>query len=124
MSVPHRPLAWVQFRAFLRVHAVFAGCLLIPGAFASKGNDASDAPFQVPLAWEYSPPLIEPEHRISNPNHAQKDPSLVFYNGKWHVFMTVKLPGRSAIEYCSFEKWEKANASERTLIKVSDSDYY
>lgn len=38
--------------------------------------------------------------------------------------MTVKLPGRSAIEYCSFEQWEEANESERTILKISESDYY
>jgi hypothetical protein len=38
--------------------------------------------------------------------------------------MTVKLPGRSAIEYCSFEKWEDANGAERTILKISESDYY
>ena len=44
--------------------------------------------------------------------------------GRWHVFMTVKLPGRSAIEYCSFRKWEEADGSPRTILKVSHSDYY
>jgi len=80
--------------------------------------------FQAPRLWEYSAPLIAPEVRDSNPSQAQKDPSVVFYGGKWHVFMTVKLPGRSAVEYCSFSTWEAANASPRTLLKVSDSNYY
>jgi hypothetical protein len=48
----------------------------------------------------------------------------VFYGGKWHVFMTVKLPKKSAIEYCSFERWEDADRSPRTILQVSDSDYY
>jgi len=51
--------------------------------------------------------------KISNgASRAQKDPTVVFYGGKWHVFVTVKLPGRSAIEYCSFKKWEEANRSQ------------
>ncbi|MDT8301932.1 MAG: non-reducing end alpha-L-arabinofuranosidase family hydrolase [Sedimentisphaerales bacterium] len=80
--------------------------------------------FKVPGLWEYTAPLIAPENRESNPSRAQKDPTVVFYRGKWHVFMTVKLPGRSAIEYCSFKKWEDADRSERTILKVSNSDYY
>lgn len=48
----------------------------------------------------------------------------MFHDGKWHVFMTVKLPNRSAIEYCAFEKWEDAQDSERTLLAVSGSDYF
>jgi hypothetical protein len=49
---------------------------------------------------------------------------VVFHAGKWHVFMTVKLPGASAIEYCSFPDWGQADAAPRTILKVSDSDYY
>ena len=80
--------------------------------------------FRAPSQWEYSSPLIAPENRSSNRSHAQKDPTVVFHDGKWHVFMTVKLPGRSAIEHCSFTKWEEADASPRTILEVSDSDYY
>lgn len=74
--------------------------------------------------WEYTAPLIALEKRERDPSHAQKDPTLVFHKGKWHVFMTVKLPGRSAIEYCSFQKWEDADRSPRTILAVSDSGYY
>ena len=80
--------------------------------------------FQLPAMWEYTRPLIAPEKRELDASHAQKDPTVVFHDGKWHVFMTVKLSGRSAIEYCSFVDWERANASQRTILKISDSDYY
>ena len=79
---------------------------------------------KLPKSWTYSHPLISPEKRKSNPSRAQKDPTIVRYQGRWHVFMTVKLPGRSAIEYCSFDKWENANKSKRTILEVSDSDYF
>lgn len=79
---------------------------------------------KLPDLWEYSAPLIEPEKRDVEPSHAQKDPTVVRHAGKWHVFMTVKLPDRSAIEYCSFEEWGDANASKRTLLKISESDYF
>lgn len=79
---------------------------------------------EVPKAWEYSAPLIWPEVREHNPSHAQKDPTVVFHDGKWHVFMTVKLPAQSAIEYCSFDDWKVAQAAPRTILRVSESDYY
>jgi hypothetical protein len=79
---------------------------------------------RLPRLWEYSRPLIAPENRLHDRSRAQKDPTLVFQDGKWHVFMTVKLPGRSAIEYCSFADWQQANESKRTILKVSESDYY
>lgn len=80
--------------------------------------------FHTPKMWQYGDPLIAPEQRKNNPSRAQKDPTVVRYSGQWHVFMTVKLPGRSAIEYCSFANWKDAHQSERTILKVSNSDYY
>ena len=94
--------------------------LLLPTAARQSGAAAPPdrlastsefAPFRVPAMWEYSRPLIAPERRDRDPSRAQKDPSVVFHGGKWHVFMTVKLPGRSAIEYCSFDQWENADRS-------------
>jgi hypothetical protein len=96
---------------------VLLTCGLGPGS-------SEAAAFEIPHMWEYNPPLIAPEARDSNPSRAQKDPSVVFYDGKWHVFMTVKLQGKSAIEYCSFEEWEEADRSKRTILEVSMSDYY
>lgn len=94
----------------------------VVGLHARAGDPAPA--FEVPRRWEYSAPLIAPQARTNHPSRAQKDPSVVFYGGQWHVFMTVKLTGRSAIEHCSFERWEDADASSRTILPVSDSDYY
>ena len=87
-------------------------------------REAQASAFQVPALWEYSAPLIAPEQRETEPSRAQKDPTVVFYGGKWHVFMTAKLPGRSVIEYCSFESWDQADRAHRTILRISDSDYY
>lgn len=95
-----------------------------PPAEPLSKNRTEPAAFRVPAMWDYSAPLIAPEKRAKDRSRAQKDPTVVFHGGKWHVFMTVKLPGRSAIEYCSFERWEDADRSRRTILRVSDSDYY
>jgi hypothetical protein len=98
---------------------------LVVGMIAVWGIGAARAvEFSVPAEWEYSRPLIEPEDRAENRSHAQKDPTVVFYGGRWHVFMTAKLEGRSVIEYCSFENWDRANEAKRTILEVSDSNYY
>lgn len=78
----------------------------------------------LPEQWEYSALLITPEKRDVDRSRAQKDPTVVYYQDRWHVFMTVKLPGRSAIEHCSFQDWSEADQSHRTILQVSDSDYY
>ena len=79
---------------------------------------------QLPRVWEMSPPLIQSEDRAEDRSRAQKDPTVVYVGDRWHVFMTVKLPGRSAIEYCSFTDWNLAQQSPRILLKISDSDYF
>lgn len=105
---------------------IFMGtaALASPPAELRTGAEPEPVAVPIPAMWECSAPLIAPEKRDLDPSRAQKDPTVVFHGGKWHVFMTVKLPGRSAIEYCSFENWEDADKSRRTIVKVSDSDYY
>ncbi len=108
--------------------SVGAGLILAQNAASPLSKPAaapaSGPAFTVPAMWEYTAPLISPEKRDKEPSVAQKDPTIVFHEGKWHVFMTVKLPGRSAIEYCSFDKWENADKSPRTILTVSDSKYF
>jgi hypothetical protein len=118
-------------RPLVLLAVIFCGVPFVPApalgqedALARTASARPSSPFVGPVMWEYSAPLIAPELRTNNPSRAQKDPSVVFYDGHWHVFMTVKLPGKSAIEYCSFRKWEDADASRRTILQVSDSDYY
>jgi hypothetical protein len=95
----------------------------LAGGQPSAAKTASVA-ISVPTIWEYGAPLIAPEPRDTDRSAAQKDPTVVFYRGRWHVFMTVKLPGKSAIEYCSFTSWEQADGSPRALLRVSDSSYF
>jgi hypothetical protein len=109
---------------------VVTGVLVLLGLLSAQEKPMATGPapgaaaFKVPILWEYTAPLISPEKREKDPSAAQKDPSIVFHNGTWHVFMTVKLAGRTAIEYCSFARWEDADQAPRTVLKLSDSKYY
>lgn len=44
---------------------------------------------RLPAMWQYSAPLITPEKRADEPSRAQKDPTLVNYQGVWHVFLSL-----------------------------------
>jgi hypothetical protein len=103
--------------------AALAACAAAESLLHPAGA-AETPPIRVPKMWEYTAPLITPEKRDARPSHAQKDPTVVFHGGRWHVFMTVKLPKSSVIEYCSFEKWEDADRAPRTLLKVADTAYF
>lgn len=105
----------------IQLISFIVGFLMGVGWLLAAGQPAA---FRPPASWQYSAPLISPEKREKDPSHAQKDPTVVFHEGQWHVFMTVKLPDRSAIEHCSFARWEDADRAPRTILPVSSSRYY
>ena len=70
------------------------------------------------FSWELSPPFITPENtRAVDPERAVKDPSVVYDDGKWHVFMSYKSQGHTGMEYVGFDKWENADKSPRTILR-------
>ena len=111
--MPFRRLANSLARSSLLVAANLACLVCTPDTSHAQHNRAA---IRLPDRWEYSAPLIAPENRTVEPSHAQKDPTLVFHEGRWHVFMTVKLPGRSAIEYCSFQDWAVCREPRRLRL--------
>ncbi|MGC8742861.1 MAG: non-reducing end alpha-L-arabinofuranosidase family hydrolase [Verrucomicrobiia bacterium] len=71
--------------------------------------------------WKISPPLLSPAVRTNDPCYSVKDPSVVYYNGRWHLFCTIRSKIRThQIEYVSFEKWEQANKAPRTILQLTD----
>jgi len=109
--------------AILFLSAVTGSSAAEPSA-KERAAAASPAGLRLPAMWEYSRPLITPQPRKTEASHAQKDPTVVFYKDRWHVFMTVKLADRSIIEHCSFKDWSRADRAPRTLLRVSGSKYY
>jgi len=81
-------------------------------------------PLALPTAWQYTAPLVRPEDRAELRSHAQKDPTVVFHEGRWHLFMTIKCADRTVTEYCSFARWEEADRAPRTVLPLADSKYY
>ncbi|MCS7254029.1 MAG: non-reducing end alpha-L-arabinofuranosidase family hydrolase [Armatimonadota bacterium] len=71
--------------------------------------------------WICSPPLISPMQRPDDFFYSVKDPSIVFYNGRWHLFCTVRGKKRShQIEYISFTDFENAANAERHMLRITD----
>ena len=62
-----------------------------------------------PLSWTSSRTVIIPAPDATHPIVGVKDPSVVYANGKWHVFATTAdTAGRWSMEYLNFRKWEEA----------------
>jgi len=75
----------------------------------SLGESCALAPS---VQWTGTAPLIAP---ISDPTHdllAVKDPSVVYFNGRWHVYAsTVSTAGAYNIAYTSFVDWSDLSSA-------------
>jgi hypothetical protein len=73
------------------------------------------------FSWITGPPLVSPADRPNDPCDSIKDPTIVRYNGRWHLFCTIRSKVRThQIEYLSFADWKDANAAERRILTVTD----
>lgn len=71
--------------------------------------------------WKIGEPVVAPVERPDDPCHSIKDPSVVFYQGQWHLFCSIRSQKRShQIEYLSFTDWKDANAAQRHVLKMHD----
>lgn len=88
------------------------------------GEMASASPpplLSPPYRWTVSPPLLGPAARPEDPCHALKDPTLVFHQGKWHLFATIRSKKRThQIEYISFKSWENLAHPSRQVLSLTD----
>jgi hypothetical protein len=100
--------------------------LLLASFLARSAAAADDAGANNPVAtgdfrWASSPPLVAPAERPADPCYSVKDPTVVFHDGRWHLFCTIRSAKRShQIEYLSFADWKDANSAKRHVLTISD----
>ena len=82
---------------------------------------AADSPLATgEFLWNSTQPVVSPVKRNDH-CYSVKDPSIVRYNGRWHLFCTIRSEKRShQIEYLSFDDWPNANAAPRHLLTVTN----
>ena len=102
--------------------------VLAAGACAQVGPDSREHAVARLLAgrfeWTVSPPLVMPPNRPDDVYYAIKDPSIVRYQGRWHLFCTIRGRNRShQIEYLAFDDWQRADTSSRHMLKMHDGYY-
>ena len=90
-------------------------------------NGATDPPAEVNdlvaghFRWTVGSPLVSPANRPDDPCHAIKDPSIVFYENRWHLFATIRCQQRThQIEHLSFTGWKDADKAERQVLRICD----
>jgi hypothetical protein len=108
--------------------AAFVGIALLLGAgaaFAAAGagdGKAMESILAGRFRWRVSGPLVAPIERPDDPCFSVKDPTVVFSEGRWHLFCSIRSEKRThQIEYLSFENWEQANAAPRHILRNHDT---
>jgi len=96
------------------VSVVPAACAVGQAASAVTGeNDLSAGRFR----WVASSPVLEPREVAGEKWLSVKDPSVVRYKGKWHLFCTVRGTVRShAVIYVTFADWNQAAKAEQRVL--------
>lgn len=74
--------------------------------------------------WVAGAPVLAAARRPADPCFAVKDPSIVRFNERWHLFATIRGDKRARqIEYLSFDDWHNAAKAPRHVLTLSDKDF-
>ena len=92
-----------------------------PAVTETAPADASKLPLDMPLKWTSSGALVKP---VSDETHtivSVKDPTVVRYDGKWHIYATAYSTSARTwtMVYLNFEDWENAPNAKLTYIDVN-----
>lgn len=97
-----------------------AGLGLFPRP-ASAQTAARDHPLPSTFRWNMGPALVSPRHVAGIDCYSVKDPSVVRYEDRWHLFCTIRGRQRShAVVYLSFDDWQQADRAQRHLLPMHD----
>ncbi|MCZ0985026.1 non-reducing end alpha-L-arabinofuranosidase family hydrolase [Streptomyces diastatochromogenes] len=88
---------------------------------ALGGTAAATAPAALPsgFGWSSSGPLISPKPDSTHTIAGIKDPSVVHYKGKWHVFASVASSSGYNLVYLSFGDWSQAGSATHHYLDRS-----
>ncbi|MCX7007928.1 MAG: non-reducing end alpha-L-arabinofuranosidase family hydrolase [Kiritimatiellaeota bacterium] len=78
---------------------------------------AEDALLTGRFHWEASAPLLAAAPATDR-SCAIKDPSVVFFGERWHLFATIKQERATIMEQLSFADWKHADAAPRHVINL------
>ncbi|MHC4704267.1 MAG: non-reducing end alpha-L-arabinofuranosidase family hydrolase [Planctomycetota bacterium] len=103
---------------------VLMGLALPTLAGARAQQNGAAGPLPTEFSWVLNSPVLTPAHPPDDERFSVKDPTIVEFDGDWHLFYTVRSKKRShQIEYVTFEQWEDANTVERHVLNLSDGYY-
>lgn len=100
----------------LTARSPFVAALLLIAACCGTSR-AEPAELPASFAWKTTGPLITARPVDGDEKYSIKDPSIVFEEGRWHLFATVRGKSRShATIYVSFKDWADAEKAEWRVL--------
>jgi len=96
----------------------------VPAVNPAEGSP-SESPFiDGRFVWTVSEPLVKPARRPNDSYYSIKDPTVVRFEGRLHLFCTIRGQKRShQIEYLSFPEWSQADGAERHILPLTNGYY-
>lgn len=93
------------------------------GETDTAGADTTTSPILTPLKWTSSGVLVKPVSDESHTIVSVKDPTIVHFNGLWHIYATAySTSARTwSMVYLNFEDWSDAPNAKLTYIDVNPS---
>jgi hypothetical protein len=89
-----------------------------------KSDPIPHSTFPIPhseFSWTVGAPVVAPADRPTDPCYSIKDPTVVRYQDRWHLFCTIRSQKRShQIEYLSFADWKDAAKAKRHILTITD----
>lgn len=97
------------------IHLLLAQLILHTVGFAADSLVTGE------FSWKSSTPLVAAAKRPEYPCDAIKDPTVVFHDGKWHLFCAIRNEKRThQIEYLNFTNWKDADKAPRHILKLHE----
>lgn len=106
------------------LRAALVLCVLFHSGFAIESpaaDPSGDAVRSGRFKWTTSEPLLSPAARPKDPCYSVKDPTIVRFDHRWHLFCTIRSQKRThQIEYLSFNDWKNADVATRHILAVTN----
>ena len=90
-------------------------------AARARADELTGAIHTGEFRWTVGAPVLSAAKRPEDPCFSVKDPSIVSFGDRWHLFCTIRSQKRThQIEYLSFADWGEAAQAKRHILTISD----
>ncbi len=96
-----------------------APAVVVAAAAGPGSAPAPGAPLPEAMRWTCGAPLVS--FGRGDGGHAIKDPTVVFHDGRWHVYATLKRTNSTIMVYLGFETWDQADAAPRVVLGSNET---